>query len=857
MLLEREAALRRMQDDLAAARAGAGRTVLLSGEAGIGKTSLAEAFVRDGGARVLWGACEALSTPHPLGPLHDIARAGSLRLAPLLRTGGDRAALFEAVLEELAQAPTVLVIEDAHWADAATLDLVRFLGRRIAGLPALLVLTYRDDELDAAPALRAALGHLPARHVTRLPLSPLSARAVAELAERAGRDAAGLHQASGGNPFFVAELLAHPDEGVPATVRDAVLGRAALLDPDARSLLDLASIAPRAAEVELCEAVLGPIARALDACLASGLLREEGGMLRFRHELARVAVEQAVASPTSTRLHARVLACLEALPGAGLARRVHHALQARNGEAVLRLAPLAAREAAARGSWREAHAHSLAALRFADHLSPRARAELLDEFARHAFEANDMEAAIRARDEALALVSGSDAAFECDLWTRQAIPLARALRNAEADVASRRALGLAGDLGAGHQARAFATECYLRMLNRDVEEAIAWGDRAIDAAHRCGDREMLAAALVWSGAALIFVDHARGCERVRGGLEIGRELADGGVRIADAWQMLGTASGEVFELADAQRFLDEGLAFARTRDLDRLGVYMEAWRALVLLERGEWSAAGDAANAVLAREASGSTSRVMALVALGRLRVRRGDPGAGELLDEALELARRSGTLQRLAPVRALRAEAAWLAGDLAAARAEAVAAMELAREKSHPWFVGELASWLRRAGLTEAAPPGCAEPHALQLAGDWRGSADAWERRGCPYQQAMALAEGDGEARKSALAILERLGARPLADEVRRRMREAGLAVPRGARAATRANGAGLTTREMEVLRLLARGWQNARIAQELSRSPRTVEHHLEAILAKLEVGSRGEAVAAARERGLLRQDG
>ena len=300
------------------------------------------------------------------------------------------------------------------------------------------------------------------------------------------------------------------------------------------------------------------------------------------------------------------------------------------------------------------------------------------------------------------------------------------------------------------------------------------------------------------------------------------------------------------------------MAFARAHDLDRLGGYMEAWQALVDLHRGRWDAAGDRATAVLAREVAGSTNRLMALVALGRLRIRRGDPGADEILDEALTLAEQSGTLQRVARVRCTRAEAAWLRGDFDGLRREASAAYELARAKGHPWFVGELAHWLWRAGVPDAARPPCAEPFALQIDGDWRGAAALWERIGCPYEHAFALADGDESAQRTALEIADRLGARPMADRLRLRMREQGIAaIPRGPRESTRANPAGLTAREVEVLDLVARGWQNARIAEQLSRSVRTIEHHIAAILAKLDVGSRNEAVEAARDRGLLPKAG
>ncbi|MBV9891622.1 MAG: AAA family ATPase [Rhizobacter sp.] len=232
----------------------------------------------------------------------------------------------------------------------------------------------------------------------------------------------------------------------------------------------------------------------------------------------------------------------------------------------------------------------------------------------------------------------------------------------------------------------------------------------------------------------------------------------------------------------------------------------------------------------------------------------RDDPAS---LDKLRDV-QRSGTLQRIGPVCAARAEAAWMAGDDERAAREAARAADLAAAKRHPWLLGELAFWRHRAGDLIVAPRGCAEPFALQTGGRWSEAAAAWRAMGCPYEEARALADGDEAAQRAALALLDKLGAKPLAERVRRRMRQAGVrSVPRGAAATTRSNEAGLTARELEVLALVADGRRNVEIAKCLSRSARTIEHHVESILAKLEVGSRAEAVTAARRLGLLAQNG
>jgi DNA-binding CsgD family transcriptional regulator len=190
--------------------------------------------------------------------------------------------------------------------------------------------------------------------------------------------------------------------------------------------------------------------------------------------------------------------------------------------------------------------------------------------------------------------------------------------------------------------------------------------------------------------------------------------------------------------------------------------------------------------------------------------------------------------------------------------RREASATFELACRKQHPWFMGEMAFWLWRIGDLDAAPAGCAEPYALQINGNWRKAASAWKKIGCPYEEGRALVDGDSGAQRQALEIFDGLGARPLAEWLRSRMRMEGIrGIPRGPRQSTRENAVGLTAREMQVLMLVAEGCQNSKIAERLSRSPRTIDHHLAAILAKLSVESRTEAVAAARRLGILPQHG
>jgi hypothetical protein len=248
-LLERGSYLADLTAWFAAVDERGGCIALVRGEAGIGKTFLLNEFSRQQReTRVLWGACDALFTPRPLAPLHDVARQAQGPLLAAINSGANRDKIFAAMLDELERTKTLVVFEDLHWADEATLDLLKYLGRRIQRSRAMLVVTYRDDEVDPRHPLRSVIGDLPRPSTHRMSLSPLSEPAVAILATRAGRPSGGLHGVTGGNPLFVTEILAAVAGAVPSTVRDAVLARVGRLGPAARDVAELVSVVPAKTE---------------------------------------------------------------------------------------------------------------------------------------------------------------------------------------------------------------------------------------------------------------------------------------------------------------------------------------------------------------------------------------------------------------------------------------------------------------------------------------------------------------------------------------------------------------------------------------------------------------------------------
>src|SRR5688572_8286342 len=868
-LLEREAALTALREAHARAQATGG-LALVYGEAGIGKTTLVSSFTDSLGDRapVAYGRCDALFTPRVLGPAHDIAAhlGGELRAA--LDADKSRAAIFAAFLKALkAPGTPVVVFEDVHWADEATLDLIKFLGRRIGDTRALLVLTYRDDEIGPRHALRLLLGELPRERVVRVALEPLSLAAIEKLVtpdaarslvtpDAAARQRSGaqlptrIHEATGGNPFYVTEILAS-GSGVSASVRDAVLARAARLGPQARAAADLVSVSPGGLEASIVEACIEGGLEAVAECEERGILRPLGGMLRFRHEIARLALLDALPEGRARALNAQVLAALRSRPAGGddLARLAHHAQAAGEAEAAYDYATAAARRAAALGAHREAAEHYALAARFSAHVDERERATLHDDFAWECHLTGRPEA-IDARRTAIALWrSLGDDAKAAESLARFSHWLVALGRDAESEVAMREALDLIEKqpVGPAH-AVVYRLHAYLRMLERDVDVAIEDGRKALSLAERFGTAEDRSNILNTIGSAMLVSDDPEGVTHLERGLEIARaESID--YHVSNAYGNLGSASGEVHRFRDALRWLDLGIAWARSHDLDNSCLYQLSWRSLTLLFLGRWTEVGEAADAVLGNPRVTPIARIMALLAVGRLRARRGDPGAWSALDEALALSEGTQTLQRLAPTRAARAEAAWLAGEDAAAAREAAACDELARRKRHAWFVGELAYWQWKGGRAVDVPDYAARPYALQMAGRWKEAAEDWAERGCPYEQARALAEGDTEGKLAALRMFDDLGARPAADRVRQSLRASGVRrIPRGPRASTRAQPAGLTAREDQILGLIAAGLTNTEIGARLHISPKTVDHHVSALLAKLGVASRREAAKAAK---------
>jgi DNA-binding CsgD family transcriptional regulator len=858
-LVEREQFLEELEAIFTDVVGGHGRFVLVSGEAGIGKTSLIERFVdtHHKQARVLWGACDALFTPRALGPLYDIAPQTQGNLLTLLEEGAPRPSIFSAALDELGNehTPSLTVIEDVHWADEATLDLMKFLGRRINRINSMLVATYRDDEVGADHPLRMVLGDLP--HLARLRLPPLSEAAVERLAEKAGRPLEELYAVTGGNPFFVAEALASKESGVPVTVRDAVLSRAARLSPASNAVLQLVSVVPAKTEIWLLKDTISPDMAALEECVGAGILRCEGETIAFRHELARRAVEDSITVPRRQSLHTLVLkALLNRGPEGQLARIVHHATQAGDSEAVLKYAPIAARQASALNSHRESASHYQTALRHAEGIVPEERATLLECRSYECYLTNQGDEAVRARREALEIWSqvGDQARQGENLRWMSRLGWWVG-RRTDAESYAIEAVELLENLPPGPElAMAYSNRSQLHMLADENQQAVLWGTRAIALAQDLGATETLVHALNNVGTAELQSQDERGRIKLEESLRLA--LANSFQEHAGrAYTNLASQAVRSRNYHLALRYFDDGIAYTSDHDMDSLTDYMRVEQARAHFEQGDWASASDEVEFVLKHYGLLAITRIPALAVLGHLRVRRGDPDAARLLAEAHELAMRTQELQRIAPVASALAESAWLKGDLEQLLDQARFVLNMAEGHDDPWLQGEFVFWTWRAGGAQEPHERIAKPYALQMSGDWRAAANAWKEIGCPYEEAVALADGDETAKREALEIFERLGAGPAAEKLRQKLRATGVrGIPRGPRPSTKENPSGLTNRELEVLTLMAEGLGNAKIGERLFISAKTVGHHVSAILSKLDARTRGEAVALAQQAALIK---
>ena len=852
-LLERDAALAALMEARASAARGEGRMVSISGEPGIGKTSLVRRFAGDhGDGRVLLGTCDDLSIPRPLGPFRDLAGSVSAELEDALAANAAPHDIQDLLIAELERAPgpVVLVLEDVHWADDATLDSISVLGRRIGALPALVVATHRSGEAPPGHPLHAALGAVPGDALVLLELGPLSQDAVAALA---GDDADAVYAATGGNPFYVTELLASRDAAeLPPTVANAVLARVFKLDDPARRLLELVSAVPNRVSASVLDEVMPGWAAAAEEPERRQLLEIDGTHVRFRHELARNAVLSSLSAVKRRAIHGEVLTALLAAR-ADPADIVHHAEAAGDEEVLSDYALVAARRAAALESNREAYFHYRRAADFADRLSPVERADVLEEVAAAAYVVGRADEGFPAIESAIAIHRelGDEAAVG-----RCTRVLSRfhwfVGDGAPARAKALEAITILEPLGESIElARACSGVAQLAMLAEDGGQALRWGQRALELATSLGDESTRAHALVNIGCARMHMDPDDMTP-----LLDAHALADAVGEREDATRALGNLGYVLMTwgLPDpGRRYAEQALAYASGHEVHMYASYVTTLLAWMRLRSGDWDEAARVTHGEIERGIT--VVQLLAKTVLAELAVRRGDADAADRVADLAEHADRAAEPQRIMPAIELMTERALTEGEpMPTDWIERLADHLAANGVLGARYGVRLAGWAAVAGI-EVEPDGRdAGPYAAMRRRDWRVAADSFGELGWVYDRALMLSLTDDEpALAEALQTARRLGAEPLTRRVMTRMRELGMRVPRGPRTTTRANPAGLTARQLEVLTLIAEGLTNAEIAERLVVSQRTAEHHVAAVLAKLGTANRRDAARRAAELRLL----
>jgi DNA-binding CsgD family transcriptional regulator len=858
-LLERDAMLAEL-DRCRRTAARSGRIVLLRGEAGVGKTTVIARFLAGLGlgTRVVRGWCDALATPRPLGPLVDMLASLTGERAARVRAAidaGDPEAIYSRLIDLFGDgASWVWVIEDLHWADGATLDLLRYLARRIDALPVLLVVSYRDDEIGPQHPLVVLLGDVAtSAAVTRIALAPLSAAAVAQLAAGSGVNADALHQVTGGNPFFVTEVLAAGADalgegGLPRSVSEAVVGRLARLSAAGRETAQATAVCGPRSSPTLLEAVCP--GAALTECLDAGVLIADAGTVGFRHELARRATAAQIPDYQRRVLHKRALTVLAEPPidPNKLAALTFHADQAGDIDAVIRHGPTAAERAALLGAHREAAELYSLVLRHAGAIGDEQKVNWLERHAFSSYLCGLTAASERSFRDAIALRHelGDRLGEGDDLrWlSHMLLPLGN---TTEATDAGRASLRLLEEIGPCPQlAWSLVNMATLSLFSYDPK-CTDYAARAIALGAELGDPAVVLRARCYPALASVARSDT-GWDQLEA---VWRDAmaADKSSEHAGIASLMMCWFAALHHHQRAEDFITESSAFCIAHDLATFHTVVAGSAALVAVHRGNWTTALARAEDVLTRPDLSPSHQILPLISVALVRARRGEQPTAELLDEALAAA---DDLFRLGPVWAVRAEAAWLAGDDDTARAEAQAGLDAATATADPWLVGHLQRWLQIAGGTAntALVADGITPYRLEIRGNWQAAATAWSDRGSPYDAAIAQLGGDIGAVQAALDTFRRLGARPAARRAQQRLAQLRGRNPDQRRKDTSTDPHGLTRRQRDVLELLAAGHSDAEIATALYISPKTVNTHVCAIMTKLGVHNRTQAAAYALQR-------
>ncbi|MFV0259576.1 MAG: ATP-binding protein [Acidimicrobiales bacterium] len=856
-LLERGDALAVLTRCFTRARQGAGTAVLVSGPAGIGKTRLIDAFlgsIDDTDPLVLRGWCDDLIAPRPFGPFRDMVVATGL-LPDELAVDPDREALLVALLGALDRPSrlAIMVIDDAQWADDASIDVMRYLTRRLPSLHAMLIVAARDDEAGGPQPALGLLGGSSSGAPARVDLRPLSLGAVETMAEGSALDAEYIHEASGGNPLLVEQLLATDTEQAVRMAQDTLLARIRDVSSAGLAVLQALAVVPDGMSPNLARVLFGDRPAALQEAEGSGLVTSASHRLCFRYELGRTAVLGAMSFGERMAVTDRVLTALQET-GQDPTALVHIARAAGDGPRATQFA-LEALDQSLGLDHRQRCELAGIALEATAGLPPEQVVALHSIAARSGRVTNRHAEAMDHAERAVRLATGLDVdgRVVAGAW----LDLADLQSDAGDHLRARSALRRAATLLEAAPVGPDTVACTIRqaaaaVVGGDTSRGVELATAAITLAEANGWTAELAWALGVRGQA------ANDVEDLTRAVDLGVATEPTEHHISG---LLALAQSQVRRVRtdDAARAIDEAVQISRRHGFERLTFLARAAKARILLHQGRTDEAEQLARELVDDPADPGVARAEAEATLVRIAVRRADEDAGARVERSWTAAVGTGEIERLAFAGLTRLEQLWMEGDDDGLRQFARYLIRLGERHGHRRLRAEAMRAVQRLGddpgPVDQDDPTCPEPLAAALAGDHRRSAELWAAAGEPYQQALELVEsGDAAAAFEGLRLLDRIGAARTADLARRRLRKQGLqGVPRGPRRSSEGTASVLTGRQVEVLRLIALGRTNAQIAGELYVARRTVDNHVSAILSRLGVADRTEAVAVAESRGVL----
>jgi len=863
-LIERDRFLALLQTQFQNIADGEGHCVFVSGEAGIGKTALVKAFckMQQNDCTIYQGACDALFTPRPLAPLYDIIWQVRSDLWPNSHTIEERSELFLKFFYELSKQKEkiLIVFEDIHWADEATLDFIKFFARRIVQLRCLFILTFRDDEINSPYTFKNVLGELSPDTFTRIQLAPLSRQAVYKLAEEKGYDAENVYNISGGNPFYVNEILASYSLSVPDNIKDAILSVYNRQGEGTKNVWQIFSVIPEGLEISRFAKIKSSWDEVMDHCFALKIIIIKNDRIIFKHELYRRTIEGSLSPFKRIALNKKILELfLISFEEEGeIERIVHYAKNANENKLVVKYAPIAARQAASVGAHIQASKLFLTAIEYSEGIDTDLLVEFYEAYAYECYLTNQIRDAIIYQGKALKIwqeknkieQTGNSLRFLSRLWWFDGN------RN-KAEKYGKQAIEiLQSQPSSKSKAMAFSNMSQLKMFSEEISECVKWGNMAIQMANELKDDEILCHALNNVGSAQWKVQSLK---------ETGKRLLMESLDIAlknsfheqaaRAYSNIICCSLEAKDYDLAKKILKEGTNYCEERDLDSSNNYKLSLKSRMLLETGDWNQAASIAENLLQTEGQPGTIKIGCLIILLSIKIRKGEPNVLPVLQEAKALAFKTEEHQRIIPVIISLLEYEWLTAKNIITEEELKVSIDLVQKVDNIFLNSEFDFWLKKARKQENNLLELYEPYQLLRAGKISKAVAFWEKKGCPFEKAFALFEGNEDDKKNALSIFQQLGADAVYEKIKMEMRSSGIKkIPRGLRESTKTNPAQLTNRELDVLILLKEAVQNKEIANTLFISPKTVDHHISSILFKLDVSSRSKAVAEAISSGILK---